>query len=128
MNRSPVLRYTTPLSLNRIPFRPLAVEHKAVSFILWYARPRFGCSVQAGWLPSNRTHSIPVCCLPMNRTLFLRSDPAGWLPDEQDAVAAVRCLSMYTRPGRTYARVSIRDPARMYVCGHIFWHVAVCMC
>ena len=35
-------------------------------------------------------------------TLFLRSDPA-----------------MYTSPGCTYARVGIRDPARMYERGHI---------
>ena len=61
----------------------------------------------------------------MNRTLFLPFDPAGWLPDEQDAVAAVHYLSMYTSPGRTYARVSIRDPARIYVRGRIFWHVVV---
>ena len=37
-------------------------------------------------------------------TLFLRSDPA-----------------MYTSPRRTYARVGVRDPARMYVCGRIFF-------
>ena len=36
--------------------------------------------------------------------LFLRSDPA-----------------MYTSPGRTYARVGVRDPARMYVRGRIFF-------
>ena len=28
---------------------------------------------------------------------------------------------MYTSPGRTYARVGIRDPARMYVRGRIFF-------
>ena len=41
----------------------------------------------------------------MNTTtaLFLRSDPA-----------------MYTSPGRTYARVGVRDPARMYVRGRIY--------
>ena len=37
-------------------------------------------------------------------TLFLRSDPA-----------------MYTSPGRTYARVGIRDPARMFVRGRIYF-------
>ena len=37
-------------------------------------------------------------------TLFLRSDPA-----------------MYNSPGRTYAQVGIRDPARMYVCGCIYF-------
>ena len=54
MNRTPVstvalqhksvsslLRYATPLPMNRIPFRPWPVEHKAVSSVLWYARPRF---------------------------------------------------------------------------------------
>src|SRR5215216_3009874 len=28
---------------------------------------------------------------------------------------------MYTSPGHTYARVGVRDPARMYVCGHIYF-------
>ena len=37
-------------------------------------------------------------------TQFLRSDPA-----------------MYTSPGRTYARVGVRDPARMYVRGPIYF-------
>ena len=45
-------------------------------------------------------------CLPMNMTMtrFLRSDPA-----------------MYTSPGRTYARVGVRDPSRMYVRGRIYF-------
>src|SRR3989337_323368 len=47
-------------------------------------------------------------------TLFLRSDPA-----------------MNTSPGRTYARVGVRDPARMYVCGRIFflahWPLYICV-
>ena len=51
------------------------------------------CSVQARWLPMNTT-----------TTLFLRFDPA-----------------MYTSPGRTYAREGVRDPARMYVRGRIFF-------
>ena len=38
---SSVLRYATPLPMNRIPFRTWPVEHKAVSSILRYARPRF---------------------------------------------------------------------------------------
>ena len=36
-------------------------------------------------------------------TLFLRSDPA-----------------MYTRPGHTYARLGVRDPARMYTYVTVF--------
>ena len=44
----------------------------------------------------------------MNRTMtqFLRSDPA---------------TAMYTSPGRTYASVGVRDPARMYICGRIYF-------
>src|SRR3954464_11336220 len=40
----------------------------------------------------------------MMMTQFLRSDPA-----------------MYTSHGRTYARVGVRDPARMYIHGRIFF-------
>src|SRR4051812_26617788 len=40
-------------------------------------------------------------------TQFLYSDP-----------------TMYTSPGRTYARVGIRDPACMYVRGHIYFLAA----
>ena len=38
---SSVLRYTTPLPINKIPFRTWLVEHKAVSSIVRYARHRF---------------------------------------------------------------------------------------
>src|SRR4051812_29266296 len=96
--------------MNRILFRPWPVEHKVVSSVLRYARPHFNrlfrlsrlapdehgdafCSDPAGWLPMNTTTSQ-----------FLHSDPA-----------------MYTSPGRTYARVGVRDPARMYVRGRIFF-------
>ena len=94
--------------MNRIPFPSCPVEHKAVSSVLRYARPCFHRlfrpspsdehddtfrSDPAGWLPMN-----------MTTTLFLRSDPA-----------------MYTSLGRTYARVGVRDPTRMYVHGHIFF-------
>ena len=87
--------------MNRIPFQTWPVEHKAVSSVLRYARPRFHRlfrpsppdehddafrSDLAGWLPMNTT-----------TTQFLHSDPA-----------------MYTSPGRTYTRVGVRDPARMY--------------
>ena len=111
---SPVLWYATPLPMNRTPvstvggpFPPFCGTPGLVSI---------ACSVQDGCLPR-----VPLppdehdafCCLPMNTTTtqFLRFDPA-----------------MCTSPGRTYARVGIRDPARMYVRGHIFWHVSICMC
>ena len=105
---SSVLRYAIPLPINRTPFRTWPVEHKAVSSVLRYARPRFHrlfhpsppdehddafCPDPAGWLPMNTT-----------TTQFLRSDPA-----------------MYMSPGRTYARVGVQDPARMYVRGHIYF-------
>ena len=38
---SSVLRYASPLPMNRIPFRTWPVEHKVVSSVLRYARPRF---------------------------------------------------------------------------------------
>ena len=93
--------------MNRIPFPPWPVEHKAVSSVVRYARPcfhrlfrpsppdehddAFHCD-PAGWLPMNTT-----------TTMFLCSDPA-----------------MYTSPDRTYARVGVRDPARMYTYVAIF--------
>ena len=49
-------------------------------------------------------------------TQFLRSNPA---------------TAMYTSPVRTYARVGVRDPARMYVRGRIYflapWSLYVCV-
>ena len=35
------MRYARPFPMNRIPFPPWPVEHKAVSSVLRYARPRF---------------------------------------------------------------------------------------
>ena len=105
---SSVLQYARPLPMNRIPFRPWPVEHKAVSFVLRYPRPRFHRLFRPSRLASNEHddafHSDPVGWLNMNTTtMFLRSDPA-----------------MYTSPGHTYARVGGRDPARMYTYMAIF--------
>ena len=65
---STVLRYARPLPMNRIPFRPWPVEHKAVSSVLRYARPRF--------------HRLfrPSRLAPDEHDEAFRSDPAGWLP------------------------------------------------
>ena len=120
---SSILRYARSLPMNRIPFQTCLVEHKAVSSIARYAWPRFHRlfrpsppdehdhafrSNPAGWLP--RVLLPPdehdaFRCLPINTTmmLFLRSDPA-----------------MYTSPGRTYARVGVRDPTRMYTYVAVF--------
>src|SRR4051812_40969072 len=104
--------------MNRIPFQTWPVEHKAVSSVLRYARPRFHLLFR----PSppdehdDAFRSDPAGCLPMNMMmmLFLRLDPA-----------------IYTSPGRTYARVGVRNPARMYVLGRIFflgpWPLDVCV-
>ena len=108
---SSVLRYARPLPMNRIPFRTWPVKHKAVSSVLRYARPRFHRLFRPS-PPDEHDHAfrsdlaVYVQALPMNTmtTMFLRSDPA-----------------MYTSPGRTYARVGVRDPARMYVRGRIFF-------
>ena len=94
--------------MNRIQFQTWPVEHKAVSSVLWYTSPRFHRLFHPS--PPDEHNdafcSDPACWLPMNTTttLFLRSDPA-----------------MYTSPGRTYARVGVRDPARIYVRGCIYF-------
>ena len=142
---SPVLRYATPLPMNRTPVStvggpfppfcgtpdpsrstgPRSERRRSVSSIVRYARPRFHrmfCpsppdehdhafrSNPAGWLPR-----VPLPpdehdafrCLPMNTTTtqFLRSDPA---------------TAMYRSPGHTYARVGVRDLARMYTYVAVF--------
>ena len=104
---SSVLRYARPLPINRIPFRTWPVEHKAISSVLRYARPRF--------------HRLFRPSPPDEHDHAFRSDPTGWLPrvplppDEHDTF---RCLpmnttmmqllrsdpAMYTSPGRMYAR------------------------
>ena len=35
----PVLRYATPLPMNRTPISTVALQHKSVSSVLWYATP-----------------------------------------------------------------------------------------
>ena len=94
--------------MNRIPFPSWPVKHKAVSSVLRYARPRLH------WLfrPSP----------PDEHDDAFRSDPAGWLPMNTTTTLFLRSdPAMYTSPGRTYARVGVRDPARMYVRGRIFF-------
>ena len=51
-----------------------------------------------------------------------RSDPAGWVPMNTMMTQFLRSNpAIYTSPGRTYARVGVRDPAHMYVRGRIFF-------
>ena len=110
MSVSSILRYARPLPMNWIPFRQWPVEHKVVSSVLRYARPHFHrlfCPSRLAPTRSVAFHEHDAFrCLPMNTTttLFLRSNPA-----------------MYTSPGRMYARVGVRDPARMYVRGRIYF-------
>ena len=112
--RSPVLRYTTPLPMNRTPvstvggpFRPFCgtqhpsrsigphSEHRrSVSSVLWYARPRF--------------HHLFRPSPPDEHDHTFRSDPAALPPDEHDAF---RCLPMNT----TTMLFPHSDPS-MYVC------------
>ena len=123
-----VLRCATPLPINMTPVSivggpfplfcgrphpsrstgPCSEHRRSVSSVLRYARPRFHRVFRPS-PPDEHDHTFrsgPAGWLPMNTTmtLFLRSDPA-----------------MYTSPGRTYARVGVRDPARMYVHGRIFF-------
>ena len=83
------------------------VEHKHVPSVLRYAMPRFHRLSHPSSLDEHDDtfRSDPASWLPMNTTttLFLRSDP-----------------SMSTSPRRTYARVGVRDPARMYTYVAVF--------
>ena len=94
------MRYARPLLMNRIPFRTWPVEHKVVSSVLRYARPRF----------HRMFHPSP----PDEHDHAFRSDPAGWLPrvplppDEHDAF---RCLPM-----NTTTTLFLRSDPVMYVC------------
>ena len=106
---SSVLRYATPLPMNRIPFRTWPVEHKAVSSVLRYARPR-----------SHRLF-CPSRLAPDEHDDAFRSDPAGWLPRNTTMMLFLHSVpAMYTSPGRTYARVGVRDSARMYTYVAVF--------
>ena len=94
--------------MNRILFRTWPVEHKAVSSVLRYAMPHF--------------HRLFRPSPPDEHDDSFRSDPAGWLPMNTTTTQFLRSdPAMYTSPGCTYARVGIRDPARMYVRGRIYF-------
>ena len=104
----PPLRYAKPLPINRTPFRTWSVEHKAVSSVLRYARPRF--------------HRLFRPSPPDEHNDAFRSDPAGWLPMNTTMMLFL-CSdpATYTKPGRMYARVGVRDPGHMYGRGRIFF-------
>ena len=80
-----------------------------------------------------RSYSVLRYAMPRFHRLFhpspldehdnaFRSDPAGWLPMDKTTTLFLRSdPAMYLSPGHTYARVGARDPARMYVCGRIFF-------
>ena len=69
---SPILRYATPLSMNRTPISTVALQDKSVSSILRYARPCF--------------HRLFCPSPPDEHDHAFRSDPSGW--------HAFRCLPM----------------------------------
>ena len=104
------VRHTPPDQQDSRFDRRRPIEHKVVSSVLRYARPRFHRLFRPSRLapdePDDAFRSDPASWLPMNTTMtqFLHSDPA-----------------MYTSPGRTYARVGVRDLVRMYVHGHIYF-------
>src|SRR3954469_23185183 len=134
---SSVLRYATPLLINRTPVStvggpfppfcgtphpsrstgPCSERRRFVSSIVRYARPRF--------------HRLFCPSPPDEHDHAFRSDPAALPPDEHDAF---HCLpmnttttlflrsdpAMSTSPRRTYARVGVRDPAYMYTYVAVF--------
>ena len=63
---SSFLRYARPLPMNMIPFQPWPVEHKAVSFVLRYARSRVHRLFHPSQLAPDEQNAF--CCLPMNTT------------------------------------------------------------
>ena len=107
---TPVLRYATPLPLNRTPVSTVVLQHKSVSFVLRYATP----------LPINRTPvstvggPFPLFCGTPGLVSIACSIQAGWLPcvplppDEHDAF---RCLPM-----KTTTTLFLRSDRVMYVC------------
>ena len=106
---SPVLRYATPLPMNRTPVSTVALQHKSVSSVLRYARPRFHRLFRPSWLAPDEHDDA------------FRSDPAGWLPMNTTTTQFLRSdPAMYTNPGSTYARLGVRDPARMYTYVTVF--------
>ena len=93
--------------MNRILFQPWPVEHKAVSSVLRYAMPRF--------------HRLFRPSPPDEYDDTFRSDPAGWLPMNMTTMLFLRSdPAMYTSPRHTYARLGVRDPARMYTYVAVF--------
>ena len=90
------LRYARPLQMNRIPFRTCLVEHKAVSSVLRYARPRF--------------HRLFRPSPPDEHDHAFHSDPAGWLAMNTMTTLFLRSdPAMYTSPGCTYICASRRS-------------------
>jgi len=102
-----VLWYTRTLLINKIPFQTWPVEHKVVLSVLLYSRPRLHRLFRPSPLDEHDD--------------AFRSDPAGWLPMNTTMTLFLRSdLAMYTSPGRMYARVGVRDPARMYTYVAVF--------
>ena len=99
---SPVLRYATPLPINRTPVSTVALQHKSISSVLRYARPRF--------------HRLFRPSPPDEHDHAFRSGPAGWLP-----MNTTTTLFLRSDPGMYVCAIGVRDPARMYVRGRIFF-------
>ena len=86
---------------------PRSERRRSVSSVVRYARPRF--------------HRLFRPSPPDEHDHAFRSDPAGWLPMNTTMTLFLRSdPAMYTSPGRTYARVGVRDPARMYTYVAVF--------
>ena len=71
---SPVLRYATPLPMNRTPVLTVTLQHKSVSSVLRYATPPRSTGPRFDYRRSKRSLFPPFCGtlrpLPVSRILF----------------------------------------------------------
>ena len=114
--------------MNRIPFRPWPVEHKAVSSVMRYARPCFHRLFHQS-PPDEHDHAFhsdPAGWLPMNMTttLFLCSDPAMYVcasrrsrpfPYVRTWPYFLSCTLAAVRTCTCYVRASTTTRARLYI-------------
>src|SRR4051812_30686298 len=74
--------------MNRTPFRPYMVKHKAL-FLRFVVRQNSYRLFRPSRLAlDEHTYSDPVGCLPMNMTLFPPFQPSRLAANEQDNIAA----------------------------------------
>ena len=92
------LRYARPLPMNRIPFRPWWIEHKAVSSVLRHAMPRFHRLFHPSRLAPDE-HDPRFDRSAPTQVSFLRLAVRHTPPDQQDPrFDRRRSVLRYARP------------------------------